>query len=328
VSGKTYLYERFLASGKKLIEGDQPFVLYDALNCREGCLEGTAKTYTEDREYKGISRINDIRTNSKNYSSISPWCPELSPEQRLANLNRQFADLDLNDYLTEFEDRSAICKVLYPTEEEAEVIYRSMHKEDEKSRNINCSACGYETCREMMIAIYNGFNTRHNCSYSEKEETIYLTKMSFSDQLTGVMNRNAYERKLNTLFGHGNSVGLILADVNGLKYANDNEGHSAGDRLIIETARALANEFGVERVFRTGGDEFLVVLQDFTEQEIEEDILLVREYLSSVKVSVSIGLAFSEHFNGDMNTLQALADKKMYEDKERYYASSGKTRRT
>lgn len=63
--------------------------------------------------------------------------------------------------------------------------------------------------------------------------------------------------------------GLIVADVNGMKLVNDNEGHGAGDCLIIETAHALANEFGVECVFRTGGDEFLVVLQDFDKAEIE-----------------------------------------------------------
>ena len=202
-----------------------------------------------------------------------------------------------------------------------------MHKPDAVSREINCSACGYETCREMMIAIHNGFNTIHNCVYCEKEETVFLTKMSYSDQLTGVMNRNAYERKLGSMFGGDHSVGLIVADVNGLKHANDTEGHGAGDRLIIETAHALANEFGVERVFRTGGDEFLVVLQDFGETEIKSDIDLVKEYLSGVSVSASIGLAYAEHFDGNINELQELADKRMYDDKNRYYEMTGKARR-
>ena len=179
-----------------------------------------------------------------------------------------------------------------------------------------------------MMAIHNGFNTVHNCVYSEKEESLYLSKMSFSDQLTGVMNRNAYERKTKSLYAKGGLMGIILADVNGLKHANDTGGHAAGDRLIIETAHALANEFGVERVFRTGGDEFLVVLQDFGEAEIESDIELVKEYLSSVEVSTSMGLAFSEHFDGNLKELLAVADKRMYEDKDRYYKMTGKKRRT
>jgi len=327
VSGKTYLYQRFVKNRSKIAEKTLPYVLFDALNCREGCLEGTAKIDEEDREDKGLSEINDIRAESKNYTSDSPWNPSLTCEQRLENLNRQFACLDIEDYMTEFTDKSAACSVSYPDDEQAEAIYRSMHKEDKHSRQINCSACGYDTCREMMLAVHNGFNTRHNCVYSEKEESIFLTKMSFSDQLTGVMNRNAFERKLNTMFARGGSVGLILADVNGLKQANDTEGHGAGDRLIIETAHALANEFGVERVFRTGGDEFLVVLQDFSEAEIESDVRLVKDYLAGVKVSASVGIAFTEHFDGDMNALQEIADKRMYEDKDHYYKMTGKPRR-
>ena len=327
VSGKTYLYQRFVKNRSKIAEKTLPYVLFDALNCREGCLEGTAKIDEEDREDKGISEINDIRAESKNYTPDSPWNPSLTCEQRLENLNRQFACLDIEDYMTVFTDKSAACSVSYPDDEQAEAIYLSMHKEDKHSRQINCSACGYETCREMMLAVHNGFNTRLNCVYSEKEESIFLTKMSFSDQLTGVMNRNAFERKLNSIFARGGSVGLILADVNGLKQANDTEGHGAGDRLIIETAHALANEFGVERVFRTGGDEFLVVLQDFGEAEIESDVRLVKNYLAGVKVSASIGIAFAEHFDGDMNALQEIADKRMYEDKDRYYKMTGKARR-
>ncbi|SDB35265.1 diguanylate cyclase (GGDEF) domain-containing protein [Ruminococcaceae bacterium FB2012] len=327
ISGKTYLYQRFRKNWKKLTTDNQPFVLYDALNCREGCLEGTARIEDDGREDRSFSAISDIRANSKCSSADSPWSPELSCAERLENLNRQFASLDINDYLTGFEDKSAVCRISYPTNEEAEAIFLSMHKETEHSREINCSACGYNTCRDMMIAIHNGFNTRHNCVYSEKEETLFLTKMSFSDTLTGVMNRNAYERKLKTMFARGGQVGLIIADVNGLKQANDNEGHAAGDRLIIETAHALANEFGVECVFRTGGDEFLVILQDFGKAEIESDISLVKEYLASVNVSVAMGLAFTEHFDGDIDTLREAADKKMYEDKESYYRMTGNNRR-
>ena len=72
----------------------------------------------------------------------------------------------------------------------------------------------------------------------------------------------------------------------------------------------------------------LYFLQDFGEKELESDILIVKEYLENVKVSASIGLAFAEHFDGNINALQEIADKKMYEDKERYYKMIGKTRRS
>ena len=327
VSGKTYLYQRIDKTKYRFAANKIPYALIDALNCREGCIEGTAKTYDSDEEV-GLSEINTIRTKSKQDQPASPWSSKLTCEQRLANLNRKFAELDLNDYLTEFTDKSSSCTVSYPTEEEADKIFRSMHKDTEETRNINCSACGYESCREMMIAIHNGFNTRHNCVFSEKEEGAYLTRMSFSDQLTGVMNRNAYERNLSSLYVDGKPVAIIAVDVNGLKEANDHEGHAAGDRLIIETAHALANEFGNDRVFRTGGDEFLVVLQDYSEQEVNDDINLVKNYLNKEHVSSSIGYAFTGALEGDVIDLIKLADQKMYEEKEHYYEETGKKRRS
>ena len=327
VSGKTYLYQRIDKTKYRFAANKIPYALIDALNCREGCIEGTAKTYDSDEEV-GLSEINTIRTKSKQDQPDSPWSSKLTCEQRLANLNRKFAELDLNDYLTEFTDKSSSCTVSYPTEEEADKIFRSMHKDTEETRNINCSACGYESCREMMVAIHNGFNTRHNCVFSEKEEGAYLTRMSFSDQLTGVMNRNAYEKNLSSLYVDGKPVAIIAVDVNGLKEANDHEGHAAGDRLIIETAHALANEFGNDRVFRTGGDEFLVVLQDYSEQEVNDDINLVKNYLNNVHVSSSIGYAFTDALEGDVIDLIKLADQKMYEEKEHYYEETGKKRRS
>ncbi len=283
VSGKTYLYQRLAKIRSSFAGEEKPFVLFDALNCREGCLEGTAGIDESVRENTGLTEINYIRAKSKQPSADSPWCPDISCGKRLENLNKRFEELHLKDYLIEFGDKSKSCGISYPTEVQADAIFKSMHKEDEHSRNINCSAYGYGSCREMMTAIHNGFNTRHNCVYSEKEESIFLAKMSFSDQLTDVMNRNAYERALGALAADGRPVGVVIADVNGLKQANDNEGHAAGDRLIAETAHALANEFGREWVFRTGGDEFTVILRDHGMEEIESDVMLVKDYLSDKK---------------------------------------------
>ena len=325
ISGKGSIFQYLDRFSKESKEND--YVLYDLLNCQDGCLEGTAKDYSEDIEDRSVFKINEIRTKSKSRDISSPWNEKLSTEDRFKNLNKQFENLNLNDYLVEFKDRSSCCKYEIPNEEEANKIYISMHKLDEKSRCIDCSACGYETCKEMMIAIYNGFNTRHNCVYSEKEESIYLTKMSFSDQLTNVMNRNAYERKLTLLDEIRGSLVLVVSDVNGLKATNDNEGHQAGDRLIIETSKALAHVFGVENVYRIGGDEFLAILENCEEEKIESKIVIIKEQLKSIGVSTSIGMSYTENYHNNFSELLEKADKEMYLDKERYYQSIGKERR-
>ena len=327
VSGKTYLYERFDRGKRGIFSHDLPFTLVDALNCAEGCIEGTARVEYESEEV-GLAGITAIRAGSKSTRADSPWNPDLTPSERLARLNEQFADLDLASYKATFHDQSSVCNVSIPTEEEAERIYASLYKTDAESRQVNCSACGYESCAEMMVAIHNGFNSRYNCVYFEKDEAIRLTRMSFADQLTGVMNRNALEAMGADLYGNGHSLGLIVGDVDGLKLKNDSEGHAAGDWLIQSTARALANRFGREQVFRTGGDEFLVIVQDHTSDELREGIEDVKSHLAVIDVSVSLGMAYTESYEGDFAHLERLADARMYEDKARYYESTGVERRS
>lgn len=318
VSGKQYLYERFEQGKRGIFSHDLPYVLIDALNCQEGCIEGTARVHGDDEDL-GLAQINQIRAGSKSNEADSPWNPSLPPTERLERLNQQFADLDPASYAETFTDKSATCTVLYPNAAEADKIYESLHKPDEKSRQINCSACGYESCAEMMVAIFNGFNSRYNCVYFEKEETARLARMSFADQLTGVMNRNALEMTGGDLYGRGHSLGLIVVDVNGLKHENDTKGHTAGDRLIVETARALSNRFGRERVFRTGGDEFLVILQDYHVEEIEDGMRAVKDYLKTLDVSVAMGLSYCDSYEDDYDVMLKIADAHMYEDKAHYY---------
>lgn len=327
VSGKQYLYERLEDHRRTVFSDDLSYALVDALNCQEGCIEGTART-SQDYADKGLAEIYKIRTESKSADADSPWNQCLSPQERLAKLNEQFAGLDLDSYRCEFVDQSQKCDVLIPTPEEAKKIFRSLHKNDDESCMTNCSACGYESCYEMVVAIHNGFNTRYNCVFFEKEEAAHLMHMTYNDQLTGVMNRNALEREKNSLFGRGHSLALVVADVNGLKGINDTQGHKAGDVIITMAAKALAHQFGKERVFRTGGDEFLVVLQDFSNEEVLAGIEAVRRILRTFDLSMSMGLAYSEDYEDNFNQLLRYADVRMYEDKAHYYDSTNAKRRS
>ena len=323
VSGKQYLYERFEQGTRGVLSRQQPYVLLDALNCQEGCIEGTARSWVEDEDI-GLAQLAQIRRATKSQADDSPWNAKLPHAERLRLFNERFAHLNVSSYAEVFEDKSASCSVALPTREEAEQIYQSLHKYDQESRRINCSACGYDTCAEMMTAIHNGFNSRYNCVYFEKEEAVRLAHLSYTDKLTGVMNRNALEMTGGDLYGEGHSLGLVVADVNGLKRENDSKGHAAGDRLIVATGKALANVFGLERVFRTGGDEFLVILQDYTREEVAEGMASVKAFLKTVDVSVSLGHAFTPSYDGAFDALQKMADSQMYEDKSAYYAEFGR----
>ena len=326
VSGKTYLYGWLDKNVQSLAERRTPFLMIDALNCQEGCIEGTASEAARFEEDESIFSIQKIRAESKSEDPDSPWNPRLTPEARLARLNARFEGLELSHYLRRFVDRSAECRQRIPTDEEADMIFSDMYKNTPESREINCSACGYNSCYDMMVAIYNGFNTKQSCIHYEKDEAIRLERLSMNDQLTGVMNRSGLQNVLANQYTN-KPLAVIAIDINGLKETNDTHGHEAGDHLIITVSACLATVFGAKRVFRTGGDEFIIIQQDYTEDECVDAIHRCRQLMAERNVSAAIGYTYSICYNSDFAGMLATADQRMYEDKKRYYLEMGKKRR-
>lgn len=149
-----------------------------------------------------------------------------------------------------------------------------------------------------------------------------LQILSSRDILTGLLNRNEMNARVDKLcdgvIGNGESIGVIFADLNGLKKTNDMEGHAAGDRLLKNAAKALRDVFG-EEVFRVGGDEFLVLMIGATEQDVERKIEDLRSAARKYDdVSFAIGGCVAEDAD-DMQRALRLSDKRMYEDKHAYY---------
>lgn len=93
-----------------------------------------------------------------------------------------------------------------------------------------------------------------------------LERQSMIDQLTGAGNRRALERRIHDWRGDG-VLGVISIDLNGLKNTNDTKGHHAGDMMISESARLLRECAGEKNVFRTGGDEFVIITEDVEERD-------------------------------------------------------------
>ena len=163
IEGEKRMYH-FLQENKDRIKGNRtPFLFIDALNCESGCIAGTGTdpkiTDTDDPLYA----LHRIQENAKKDSKKSAWSRKATPEQRLAALNKQFENLNLNDYLRHYTNKSSCCPIRIPNATELDKVFNSMEKTTEESRCINCSCCGYDTCKEMATAIYNGFNHKENC---------------------------------------------------------------------------------------------------------------------------------------------------------------------
>ena len=149
-----------------------------------------------------------------------------------------------------------------------------------------------------------------------------LELLSSMDLLTGVMNRNSMNNRV-TQFLNGEvqykSLGIIFADLNGLKPVNDNKGHDAGDKLLKDASRLLKFTFDGCEFYRAGGDEFLIIALDKSKEELEAKVKALREKsMIPGKVSFAIGFYYDAN-GGDIRTAMHEADVRMYEDKKRYY---------
>ena len=153
-------------------------------------------------------------------------------------------------------------------------------------------------------------------------------EQAMHDGLTNVKNRLAYQQAeltINRAISNGDSdYGVVVFDVNGLKFVNDHFGHEAGDMLLKDACQSICDTFPHYPVYRIGGDEFAVVLRNASAVKIdayceafEENLNkrnrdAVREY----QVSVAWGYAaFCTEQVKEWSDLFKLADERMYQKK-------------
>ena len=150
-----------------------------------------------------------------------------------------------------------------------------------------------------------------------------LRDLGSRDLLTGVMNRNEMNNYVDGLSNGKSpltSVGVIFADLNGLKEVNDVEGHNAGDNLLKNAANILRSVFDEKQIFRAGGDEFSIILTDVTQSAIDEKMKEVEE---KCKASGTVSIAMGGSVEADSRNVRMalrLADERMYENKKKYYS--------
>ena len=169
MEGEKHMYHFLEQNKHRIAQSKTPYLFIDALNCSQGCLYGTAtepeKNETEDVLYEMLR----IRESCKQEGKKGAWARGLTPEERLKNLNAQFAHLKLDDFLRKYTDKSAKCRYKVPDRATLNRIFTEMNKYTEAQRHIDCSCCGYESCEEMATAIYNGFNCKNNCIHYIKD---------------------------------------------------------------------------------------------------------------------------------------------------------------
>ena len=156
-----------------------------------------------------------------------------------------------------------------------------------------------------------------------------LRYLSTHDALTGLRNRTFFEEEIARLAcSRQYPISVLMADVDGLKTVNDQQGHAAGDALLRDAGEVLKGAFRSEDVVaRIGGDEFGVLLPSTDAQTAEQALKRVEDGLEAhnrsregTPLSFSMGVATAEP-GTSLTAALALADGRMYANKNRHHAS-------
>ncbi|MDG4476882.1 GGDEF domain-containing protein [Thiovibrio frasassiensis] len=167
-----------------------------------------------------------------------------------------------------------------------------------------------------------------------------LEEKANKDALTGLFNRGyltqSLEEEQEKFRGYGIHHALVLGDINQLKKLNDHYGHETGDRLIVAVAEALRSTLrNTDIAARTGGDEFIVLLTNSTDEDaayfierlqtqVFPSLILLLPDGSEFPVTVSLGKAGTDKHPPEVLTKEA--DRQMYAAKEQFYATASRYR--
>lgn len=146
----------------------------DILNCANGCNmgSGTCNSKSSDDIDFQFNKMKEQKLSKKK---------KLFSKKHMEMLFESFdAKLKLDDFTREYSS-SNLQAFREPSEKEYEDIFISMHKTTIEERTLDCSACGYETCKQMAKEIYNGNNIHENCMDFNKKE-VYLESMKVTKE--------------------------------------------------------------------------------------------------------------------------------------------------
>ena len=146
-----------------------------------------------------------------------------------------------------------------------------------------------------------------------------------TDALTGAMNRVAYKNDLVAIAQEKPlDFSCIYVDVNELHVRNNLYGHAAGDQMLVYIANTLKEVFFGHRVYRMGGDEFLVFCQNVSQETVKKNMMDLLERLETQDYHVSLGLSYRSQ-NTNTDEMVREAELRMYEEKALYYQNKEKT---
>ena len=280
-----------------------PDILNDSLHpalftndfCPTGCIGGPAI------DSASIDFCNSVPGYCAGYEKavLGEDSGELSPDERYEKLKEKFGYINTMDFdwrgNEDYHQKSPVPDSI--TDE----IFAAMHKNTNVKRNINCRACGYTTCIEMVSAVACGYSRIEDCVHYLNDE---LKNQLLRDHLTGLYNQRGFLRRAAEVAAENPDRTYILAlgDINGLGGINDLYGNSGGDRVlnyIAKTFEEFCDKTGV--CGRMGGGVFACLFENTPENK-DRFMEITRFSIAHLDMEYPLSLKFGMYETGD-NTM-------------------------
>lgn len=142
----------------------------------------------------------------------------------------------------------------------------------------------------VLLAIIS-FYIRRSHEYQWRKNELHISYLAYHDSLTGLPNRTHFAEELGRVLAHakrsGNTIAVLMLDLDHFKQINDTMGHAAGDELLIEIARRLKKRTRKEdHIARLGGDEFAIIQRDL--KTPDDAVTFAQELIDSLSQPYNI----------------------------------------
>ena len=183
-----------------------------------------------------------------------------------------------------------------------------------------------------LIAQRKSLNSTRGSLIRELVYNQRLENLSLYDPLTQLFNRRAMDefvsREVTRVNRQGTQLTFLMLDIDGFRAVNANFGHQAGDEVLVEMSQLLKNNFrGADILFRYGGDEFLVVMPETSEEQAEIAVRRLQRGVENWNVSskrgfeLQINWGITAHVAGAViSDVLREADRKLYQRKHKMVA--------
>ena len=279
-----------IEASEKMFMGNAnaPFMT-DILVCERGCINGPGVDMG-NIDSLGIES-GSIRLERKLSEDSNPfYSNKLDAETKKKNLYEKFAELNLEDFKREYEDKYRPQRKL--PEIVINDVLNSMHKNTEEKRHIDCGSCGYRSCIEMAKSIALCYSRKENCVHYEKDENerLYLT-----DSMTGIPNSTYLSRKIKEIIesGRGGEYAAICINLSEWELVNNRFGYQVADRALVELAGQLCTLVDEdEMVAHQGGVVFQAIIRKKNLNRFLMKVEGVKVHPNTEKKELEIGISF------------------------------------